>query len=357
MPERWLLVAAWQPPSFAGQDCYNWEMLRAAPPEGVIEVVGSVMAAVGHPGPWFIEREPTGRSNFVYRVADQAGRAFAVRIGRRAESRFPAEFAAMQAAERAGVPVPRVRHVGEVVHRGEVFPVMVTNWTEARPMRVAVNGGAGITSAGFVRSLAKALAATHSVEVSGFGNLGADLSSPWSRFDDWFLDGLEPKVERSRVAIRNDPVLGNGSAAESLLDTALAELLDARGSLPDEAPTLVHGDVSPDNVLINLTDGVADSVSVVLDWESAKGGPPALDFGWWDYIGGSTHVPTDTLIAAYQAETGTSVDHLDEVRRLVRIRILLGEFGWLVDADADVPPSLVPTARALATELHGSPTT
>jgi aminoglycoside phosphotransferase (APT) family kinase protein len=331
-------------------------MARATPPDGVIEVVSSVMAAIGSSGPWLIERVPTGRSNVVYRVADRAGRAVAVRVAHGRPSRFPAELSAIQAAGGVGVPVPSVRHVGEVVHRGEALPVMVTNWVDATPLRQAFEvRGTGDPPNALVRSLAQTLAATHSIDVEGFGRLGPELNGSWDRFDHWFVDELEPRAERSRQALVDDPVLGTDRRALALIDEALTEVVAARDLLASSMPRLVHGDVSPDNLLVDLRDGHPDQVSVLLDWESAKGGPPALDFGWWDHIGGAALVPTETLIEAYEAEIGAPVDHVDELRRLVRIRILVAEIGWLTDSQQP-PPSLVPAAVALASELRRSGT-
>ena len=73
--------------------------------------------------------------------------------------------------------------------------------------------------------------------------------------------------------------------------------------------------MQPHNILVG-DDG---RVCGVLDWEAAKSGPPAFDFGWWDWYGRhrSTPWPTERLLERY----GDVPDDTDELRRLVVLRI------------------------------------
>jgi aminoglycoside phosphotransferase (APT) family kinase protein len=329
------------------RSCYNVVVANGEDPvPDLVEVVTTAMWSVGSRGPWFIDRVPIGKSNVVYRVSDSRGHDFAVRVGRRFPARFAVEHAAIDAAANAGVPVPAVLYIGEVSHGDTMVPVMVSSWVEAPSLRTIVDLGNGAVPRSAVGSIAAVLARIHSVEVSGFGNLDASLSSPWQQFDEWFLSGLEPKLEASRAALADDPVFRSDPGWIDLFDRAVAILHDNRSLLAGTTAGLAHGDLSLENLLVDSGDG---AVSAVLDWEAVKGGHPGLDFGWWDHIGGAKVIPTNELIAAYEAEIGTRVPQVDEIRHLVRIRILVGDFGWKVQADP--PPSLVPTARALAAEL------
>jgi aminoglycoside phosphotransferase (APT) family kinase protein len=316
------------------------------PVSDLVEVVTAAMSSVGSRGPWFIERVPIGKSNVVHRVSDSRGHNFAVRVGRRFPSRFAVERAAIDAAANVGVPVAAVLYIGEVSHGDTMVPVMVSTWVDAPSLRRIVDLRDGAVPRSVVGSIATILARIHSVEVSGFGNLDASLSSPWQQFDGWFLSGLEPKLEASRAALADDPVLGSDPGWIDLLDRAVAILHDNRDVLAGATAGLAHGDVSLENLLVDNREG---AVNAVLDWEAVKGGHPGLDFGWWDHIGGAEVISTSELIAAYEAEIGGRVPHVDEIRHLVRVRILIGDFGWKVQADPS--PSLVHTARALAAEL------
>ena len=130
------------------------------------------------------------------------------------------------------------------------------------------------------RSLAETLRAIHAVPVrGGFGNLTADLTGEAERLSTWFA----------------------GTGHHDLLDR--------------QRPGLVHGDIQPTNVLV----GEDGRVSGVLDWEAAKSGPPAFDFGWWDWYSAryGTCWTTEQLLEHY----GEVPDGTHELRRLVVRRI------------------------------------
>jgi aminoglycoside phosphotransferase (APT) family kinase protein len=137
-------------------------------------------------------------------------------------------------AASAGVPVPDV----VAIVPGDV-DVMVATFVEGVPLASMPTAA----SDALAWRCGEVLATIHGVSVEGFGNLGPDGRGPSDDFAAWF--GVD--------------AVGDGGDVG--------------------APVLVHGDFSPANVLVR-----GDEVVAVLDWESAKGGPPALDFGWWDWI-------------------------------------------------------------------------
>lgn len=166
------------------------------------------------------------------------------------------------------------------------IPVAETLWAEHDPAPVLVQRrlpGRMLTEVDATddtcRAVAEVLRAIHEVPTNGgFGNLTADLCGEADRLSTWF-----------------------GPDQPELLD--------------GQRPGLVHGDIQPTNLLIG-DDG---RVSGVLDWEAAKSGPPAFDFGWWDWYGKhhGTPWPTERLLQHY----GETPDGTDEIRRLVVRRI------------------------------------
>lgn len=171
------------------------------------------------------------------------------------------------------------------------LPVAEVVWTELEPVPVLVHRrlpGRMLSEVDptddVCRSVAETLRAIHALPVAaGFGNLRADLTGEAEDLGSWFID--HPDLE----------------AARPLLDR--------------ERPALVHGDIQPANLLIG-DDG---RVSGILDWEAAKSGPPAFDFGWWDWYSAcfGTPWPTERLLAHY----GDVPNGTDELRRLVMQRI------------------------------------
>lgn len=170
------------------------------------------------------------------------------------------------------------------------LPVAEVLWAELEPAPVLVHrrlAGRMLHDVDptddMCRSVAETLRAIHALPIeAGFGNLTAELRGEADRMSTWFLPGLTD---------------------------------DERDLLDRQAPGMVHGDIQPSNLLI----GDDDRVSGVLDWEAAKSGPPAFDFGWWDWYSG--HFPTPWTTEQLLERYGEVPDGTDELRRLVVRRI------------------------------------
>jgi aminoglycoside phosphotransferase (APT) family kinase protein len=312
----------------------------AATDEDLTRVVEAAMAAAAAPVPHKLTRIPIGDSNIVVRADDPAGRSYAVRLARHTPDRLELERSAMAAAAGAGVPVPAVRYAGTVVVDDAVESVLVSDWVDGRRLRDL--GPAKLRRPGLIDHIAAVLAAVHSVPVKGYGNLDGDLDSRWTSFDSWFVDGGLRHLAHSR-----ELAAGHAGMA-TLLDEAAQRLRAERHRLAIDRRSLAHGDFSPANILVRGAKVVA-----VLDWESAKGGHPALDFGWWDFVGGGDLVPTGELVRAYRHAAGTDIGDLgdlDALRALVRIRVLGGHLAWCVRTGTAAPVKEI-SAR-LAAELH-----
>jgi aminoglycoside phosphotransferase (APT) family kinase protein len=150
------------------------------------------------------------------------------------------------------------------------------------------------------------LRSIHTVPLpGGFGSLRSDLSGTTTRLSEWFS---------GRVALEVSAI-PEADADRALLDRAVVTLERSETLLDDQETGLAHGDFQPENILVS-----GGKVTAVLDWEAAKAGPPALDFGWWDWwqTGFGTPWGTEALLDAYGVEDRDAVDAL---RELVVVRV------------------------------------
>ncbi len=190
---------------------------------------------------------PTGALALVMR-RDMGGRMFAAALGR------ADEFAAIELAWRAGVPVPRpYAYLPDV--QGKAAFVMACLEGETLGRRIVREPRLAQARAALPAQMGRALAAIHAIPVA----------------DAAFLPG---------------PAVGEGAAAYGLrvlaqelatvsepypaLELGLAWL---RGRMPDEVPpVLCHGDFRVGNMVVNDAGLVG-----VLDWEFAHRGHPGED--------------------------------------------------------------------------------
>jgi aminoglycoside phosphotransferase (APT) family kinase protein len=284
------------------------------------EVVRSTLAVAGIGPVVGLERAEAGQRNEVWFAELGSGDRVVVRLladGARQEM----ETALLERVAAAGVPVAEV--LWSSTHPA---PVMVQRRLHGRPL-------AGVAPTDdLLLSLAETLQAIHAVPIAGgFGTLGPDLRGAEPDLGTWFVD---PVVTEAAAAL---PAMASGDTR--LVERALAELGAARPLLAAQRTGLAHGDVQPFNVLV-----VGDRVTGVVDWEAAKAGPPALDFGWWDWFGAGwgTPWPTDRLLAAYDPHGELDREELSELRRLVVLRV------WLRELLAGSAPRAEAARRGLA---------
>ena len=202
------------------------------------------------------------------------------------------EAAAIAAAERAGVPVPRVCHVlvpndglgrGFISRRvaGETIPRRIQRDPAFSDVRPRLAGDCGAI-----------LARLHQADMPSVAAL--PFLPPRAKFER--LRSLY-----RRLAVRR-PVF---EAAFRWLEDNMPAYDASRG------PTLVHGDFRLGNLIID-TKGVA----AVLDWEMAHIGDPAEDLGWltvnsWRF--GNRSLPVGglgteaDLLAGYAREGGAEI--------------------------------------------------
>jgi aminoglycoside phosphotransferase (APT) family kinase protein len=246
---------------------------------------------------------PAGERNDVWLVDSASAGPLVVRFladGRRREM----EVALLQRVAASGVPVAEV-----LWSAADPVPVMVQ-----RHLRGELLADVEPTDA-LCRSVAEVLRSIHETPIGGgHGNLDPDLRGEDDRLSTWFTARVEVEAGATRAHLSPPDA--------ALVDDHLARLRGAARLLDAQPSGLAHGDVQPFNVLVE-----GDRVTGVVDWEAAKAGPPAFDFGWWDWFSAarSTPWPTDLLLVHYDPEHRLDRDELAHLRRLVVTRVWLRE--------------------------------
>jgi aminoglycoside phosphotransferase (APT) family kinase protein len=212
------------------------------------------------------------------------------------------EAVLLQAAARAGVPVPRVVVAGdESAGLGATFMIMEFVEGETIPRRILRDEHLAGVRPLLAEQCGRALAAIHRIspdEIPG-------------------LTGGDP-VEQLRGLLDR---LGQPHPAFEL---GLRWLAETRP--PRSAETVVHGDFRNGNLIVG-----AEGIRAVLDWELAHRGDPLEDLGWlcvkaWRFgssmpVGGFGTV--EQLVDAYEGAGGRSVD-----RRALHWWQTLGTLRW-----------------------------
>jgi aminoglycoside phosphotransferase (APT) family kinase protein len=222
------------------------------------------------------------------------------------------EFALIQRAQDAGVPVPEPvameRADGRLGTEGMLMAFVEGTSVAPRILRKPEFDRA---RSRLTAQLGEALARIHSIAPAD-------------------LDGVLPES-------RGDPAIAQIEEWERQLDEIGAPLPAVelglrwlRANTPEPAePRLVHGDFRLGNFIVD-----EDGLAAVIDWELAHRGDPAEDIGWlcirsWRF--GNDDRPVagvgqlDDFIDAYEAEGGTAVD-----RDRVRYWEAFGNVKWAV---------------------------
>lgn len=265
--------------------------------------VRSLLADVeGDPGELTLSAIPGGASRETWLV-ENADRRWVLRRdpeGSVSLVPLPNEFALIDRAAEAGVPVPRplaLEPAGGRLGTAAILLSFISGTSVApRILRKPEYAGARDRLTG---QLAEALARIHAIDPAE-------------------LDGVLPVPPA-------DPALAQLEEWERQLDE-ISEPLPAvelglrwlRANTPEPAePRLVHGDFRLGNFIVD-----EDGLAAVIDWELAHLGDPAEDIGWlcirsWRF--GNDERPVagvgrlDEFIAAYEAAGGAPVDP-DRVR-------------------------------------------
>ena len=212
--------------------------------------------------------------------------------GRPSTRDYANEAQLLQAARRAGVPVPAVRwgeSSGEAL--GTPFIVMDRVEGETIPRRILRDESLAAARKSLVSQCATALARIHAVPVDG-------------------LDFLGPAQSSQRLWQAQLSMLDSLGEAHPVFELAVRWLRSRQPS--SRQPALVHGDFRVGNVIVG-----PEGLRAVLDWELAHVGDPAEDLGWfcvraWRF--GNDDRPAggmgtrEELLEAYVAAGGAPVE-------------------------------------------------
>lgn len=176
------------------------------------------------------------------------------------EVRFYQEF-----ATEAGIRVP-ASYYGDVDAAGDAFVLLLEDLSAATPGDDLAN-----LAPDLVAAIAEQLASMHA---RWWG--APRLSAPWlPSFDAsgavWqqLFDGIWPEVRDDGTLVPPD--------ARSAGDRVVGQIAALRARL-SSLPTLLHGDVRPDNLM--LYGASASDPMVLIDWQNVTGGNAAYDLAY-----------------------------------------------------------------------------
>lgn len=208
------------------------------------------------------------------------------------------EFALLQAAQAAGVPVPPVHwSCDDPAVLGSAFFLMEHVDGETLPRRLLRDDAYADARRVMTAQLGEVLARIHAIdpdrpELAGLGSVGQGGASP------------REEVARIGAGIRELAV-----EPHPVLDLAERWLLERAPAATRRS--VVHGDYRIGNVIFG-----PEGVRAILDWELAHAGDPLEDLGWlctesWRF-GGSLPVggigTREELVEAYEKAGGGPVD-------------------------------------------------
>jgi aminoglycoside phosphotransferase (APT) family kinase protein len=215
------------------------------------------------------------------------------------------EFLALTRLHSTPIPVPRVYDMGEDM-LGSAFIIMEK--VEGRNMGEEMDGLAEAEHARLWRRLCDLLAAIH---MSDWEHEGlAFLAPPAGNYDH-----VEQCIARLKRQCEDAGVHG--------LDPVLVWLEGNKP--PSDHSVLLHGDYSPDNVVV-----CQGEIAAVIDWEGVSIGDPAYDLSWllllprfFEPCSGWFDSLSKDLLRHYEVETGRKVRNLGFYRILRASELLL----------------------------------
>jgi aminoglycoside phosphotransferase (APT) family kinase protein len=253
------------------------------------DIAGRLEELLGEPLAGRVTQLSSGASRRTFALATASGRELVAQLerGQKLSGATPAQAPLLEAAARAGVPVP------QVVAHGRDDPVLGPAWTVVEalsgttdPKRILagedVPGGAEL-----IEQIAAALAAVHSVPADSA--LAPEVADPLALLREMHDSLGEP---------------------HPTFELAFRRLETARPAAGPRA--LVHGDFRMGNLMV-----APQGLTGVLDWELAHLGDPAEDLGWlcvpaWRFT--RPQLPAaglgtrEQLLAAYERHAGRRVD-------------------------------------------------
>jgi aminoglycoside phosphotransferase (APT) family kinase protein len=160
--------------------------------------------------------------------------------------------------------------------RPEPHGARLVEWIDGVPLDEAAPGGDSPELLPAARDLGTLLGRLHRVRPGGFGRLEADLSVAPPRDGEPPPDTYGEEIAR-RIHLRlENPAHGLDGAVHERLEALLDRLVRLADREAPRASSLVHGDLSPGNILLRR-EGGAWRLAGLIDWEMARAATPAVD--------------------------------------------------------------------------------
>lgn len=179
-----------------------------------------------------------------------------------------------------GCLIPRLLG-SEMVERPEPHRRSLFNWIDGRPLdAVAPDGdppGGSLPAA--AEALGRALAALHGRALPAFGRLTPDLAVAAPAAAGWWED-----LTRRAGSRLDNPAHGLERRRLDGTRGGFARLVERASAGPPIMPALVHGDLSPGNIILDDAGGSDVAAGApgpglrgLVDWEMARAADPAHD--------------------------------------------------------------------------------
>jgi aminoglycoside phosphotransferase (APT) family kinase protein len=293
-----------------------------------MELAAIASAAVPGLAPTGVTGAPDDGADFdAALLVDAAGKQWRVRSPRHPEAsmRLETELQALRAftpAVKAELPF-LIPHIAGSVRQGNLSTFVYSHLAgSTRDLESLAASGRGMAS-----ELGRALAAIHEL--------------PKALVQEANLPSYEANEFRQRKLNELDQAATTGRIPSVLLRRWEHALEDV--TLWRFSPTVVHGDLHEDHLLIS-----GSRVSAVTGWTDLRIGDPADDFAWLAAVSDPGFV--DGVYAAYNKARGGTVD-----QHLARRAALAAEFAlaqWMVRGLAMEDPQMIAEAQDMMASLE-----
>lgn len=284
-----------------------------------------------------LRRLTLGDENEVYEVRLDAGPALYARIRRPGEGTFESEIWAMDRARSAGVPVPHLLAVSEIVTEVGPRSIMLIASSAGRQLSAVLPALTAKQREGALTNVGRALTVLHSVTTPGVGRPDAD--------------GNWPDAHEARRAFIVERTGQRDHLATAGLTAAEVEaVMEQIGQSPDTPattdPVLCHGDLHADHVFVD------DDLEVcgIIDWGLWHGGSTIGELAAISM----SYEPSDadTIVAGYNV-IGEDQPALRRRLALAVINQALGHIAWHESlGNASGTAHYVRALRSALAEIH-----
>jgi len=219
-----------------------------------------------------------GENNEVYDIKTESGQEVIIRIHRESP-RFEKERWALERCAEIGIPVPTILLIRDIVENGQDLQVCV----ETKIDGYSLDKTPPEDLSTVLLELGQILSLLHSIPTNGFGRLDKEGNGKFSTSADLIRGNVDTLPSKILPYFKDKP------EQREILERAY-EILDREADkYSSTEPRLAHNDIQPNHILVK--DG---KISGLIDFESACGADPILDFVLWDYKYGKEY-PLEAL--------------------------------------------------------------